>query len=87
MAPVFLTENVSDNGMGKRVGTDGDHLRLNLIQEANPYKVFTAIAFQMGKKMDRVSKGESFDICYSVEENDYRGKKNMQLNLKDMKFD
>ena len=87
MAPVFLTENVSDNGMGRRVGNDGDHLRLNLVQEANPFKTFTAIAFQMGKKLDRIQKGESFDICYSVEENEYRGRKNVQLNLKDLKFD
>jgi single-stranded-DNA-specific exonuclease len=87
MAPVFLTESVSDNGMGRRVGNEGDHLRLNLIQEANPYKVFTAIAFQMGKKMDRIANGESFDICYSVEENEYRGRKNVQLNVKDVKFD
>lgn len=87
MAPVFLTENVSDNGMGKRVGTDGGHLRLNLVQEANPFKTFTAIAFQMGKKIDRIKNGESFDICYSVEVNEYRGRKNTQLNLKDLKFD
>ena len=87
MAPVFLTENVSDNGMGKRVGNDGDHLRLQLIQEENPFKVFTAIAFQQGKMFDRIAMGLSFDVCYSVEENEYRGRRNTQLNVKDLKFD
>jgi single-stranded-DNA-specific exonuclease len=85
--PVFLTENVSDNGMGKRVGTEGDHLRLNLVQEENPYKVFTAIAFQKGKLFDRICEGMSFDICYTVEENEYRGRTSTQLNIRDLKFD
>ncbi len=87
MAPVFFTENVSDNGNGKRVGSEGDHLKLNLVQEANPYREFAAIAFQMGKKMDKITHGKSFDICYSVEENEYRGRKSLQLNVKDLKFD
>lgn len=86
-APVFLTENVSDNGMGRRVGAEGEHLRLNLVQEENPYKMFTAIAFQQGKMFEKIQQGSSFDICYSVEENEYRGRKNIQLNLKDIKFD
>jgi len=87
MAPVFLTENVSDNGNGRRVGSDGGHLRLQLVQEANPYKVFTGIAFQQGRKFDKIAHGKSFDICYSVEENEYRGRKNIQINIKDLKFD
>lgn len=86
-APVFLTENVSDNGMGRRVGNEGDHLKLNLVQEANPYMVFAGIAFQMGKKLGDIAHGKPFDICYSVEENEYRGRKNVQLNVKDLKFD
>jgi len=86
-APVFLTENVSDNGMGKRVGAAGDHLRLNLVQEENPFKVFTAIAFQQGKQFDKITQGKSFDIVYSVEENEYRGRRSTQLNIKDLKFD
>jgi single-stranded-DNA-specific exonuclease len=85
--PVFLTESVSDNGMGKRVGTEGEHLRLNLVQEENPYKVFTAIAFQKGKMFERICEGMSFDICYTVEENEYRGRTSTQLNIRDLKFD
>jgi single-stranded-DNA-specific exonuclease len=85
--PVFLTENVSDNGMGKRVGTEGEHLRLNLVQEENPFKVFTAIAFQKGKMFEKICQGKSFDICYTVEENEYRGRKSTQLNIRDLKFD
>jgi single-stranded-DNA-specific exonuclease len=87
MAPVFLTENVADNGEGKLVGVTGDHLKLSLIQEEDPYKVFPAIAFSQGKKFNKLKKGNSFDICFSVEENEFRGEVNLQLNIKDIKID
>jgi single-stranded-DNA-specific exonuclease len=87
MAPVFLTEDVADNGTGKPVGTNGDHLKLNLIQEADPYKVYPAIAFQQGSRYSGLHNGNAFDICYSIEENEFMGKVNLQLNIKDMKFD
>ncbi len=87
MAPVFLTENVGDNGYGKKVGGGGEHLKLNLVQEINPYKVFPAIAFQQGKKFGKISGGKGFDICYSVDENEFKGHVTTQLNIKDIKFD
>lgn len=87
MAPVFLTENVGDNGYGKKVGGSGEHLKLNLVQETNPYKVFPAIAFQQGKRFEKISEGKGFDICYSVEENEFKGHITTQLNIRDIKFD
>ncbi len=87
MAPVFLTENVADNGTGKIVGNTGDHLKMNLIQEEDPYKVYQAIAFQMGNLHKKINNGQGFDICYSVEQNAFMGRTNLQLNIKDMKFD
>ncbi len=87
MVPVFLTENVADNGTGKVVGTTGDHLKLNLIQEADPYKVYPAIAFQQGNNYKKICIGQAFDICYTVEQNEFMGRTNLQLNIKDIKFD
>ncbi|MFC2129371.1 single-stranded-DNA-specific exonuclease RecJ [Bacteroidota bacterium] len=87
MAPVFLTENVGDNGFGKKVGGGGEHLKLNLVQETDPYNVFPAIAFQQGKKFEKMIGGNAFDICYSVEENEFKGNVSTQLNIKDIKFD
>jgi single-stranded-DNA-specific exonuclease len=33
-----------------------------------------------------IKKSLPFDICYSVTENDYRGKTYMQLNVRDIKY-
>jgi single-stranded-DNA-specific exonuclease len=87
MAPVFLTENVSDNGSGKPVGMNSEHLKLSLVHENDPYKVFPAIAFQQGKLHSKISGGQGFDICYSLDENVFRGETTIQINIKDIKVD
>jgi len=87
MAPVFLTENVVDNGCGKIVGANGEHLKLALVQEDNPFRFFPAIAFQQGTVFEKIMNGKAFDICYSIEENAFRGDVSIQLNIKDIKLD
>ncbi len=87
MAPVFLTENVVDNGDGKVVGANQEHLKLCLVQEENPFDVFPAIAFQKGSIFKKIHGGHAFDICYSLDENKFRGAVSLQLNVKDIKTD
>ncbi len=83
-APVFLTENVYDNGNGRRVGVDGGHLKLELIQESHPYHHMSAIAFNMAQYFDNIKAGNPVDVCYSIVENYYRGSVNPQLRVKDL---
>ena len=87
ISPVFLSENVVDNGYGRTVGTHGEHLKLTLIQEENPFQVFPAIGFHQGSEFPRVSKGIPFDICYQLMENEFRGRTSLQIHLLDLKFD
>jgi single-stranded-DNA-specific exonuclease len=86
-SPIFLSENVVDNGYGRAVGPNGEHLKLTLIQEENPFKVFPAIAFHQGQALNQVCNGIPFDICYQLMENEFRGKVNIQINILDIKFD
>lgn len=87
ISPVFLSENVVDNGYGRTVGSNGEHLKLTLIQEENPFKVFPAIGFHQGSSFGKINKGAPFDICYQLMENEFRGRVNLQINLLDIKFD
>ena len=87
MSPVFLSENVVDNGYGRTVGANGEHLKLTLIQEENPFKVFNAIGFHQGSKFGKINKGAPFDICYQLMENEFRGRTSLQINILDLKFD
>ena len=84
-APVFLTENVYDNGMGRKVGAEAGHLKLELIQESHPYHHISAIAFNMASFYEHVKAGNPIDVCYSIVENYYRGTANTQLRIKDLR--
>ena len=83
-APVFLTENVYDNGNARKVGADGTHLKLELIQESRPYMPISAIAFNKAEHFDHIKAGNPIDVCYSIVENYYRGIANLQLRIKDL---
>lgn len=82
--PVFLTENVYDAGNGRKVGAGGMHLKLDLIQENQPYRQIASIAFNMAEYFDYIKEGNPFDVCYSIVENYYRGNSTIQLRLKDL---
>jgi single-stranded-DNA-specific exonuclease len=87
MNPVFFAENVTDNGTGRPVGTEGEHLKLSLIQETDPFRTINAIAFSQGKKHDKIVNGKAFDIAYTLTENSFRGQTTLQLNVKNIKVD
>ena len=84
-APVFLTKNVYDDGNGRKVGPGGQHLKLELIQESQPYHQISASAFNMASLFEHIRNGNPIDICYSVVENYYRGNSTIQLRIKDMR--
>jgi single-stranded-DNA-specific exonuclease len=83
--PVFVTENVYDAGNGRKVGAGGVHLKLDLIQESQPYHQIAAIAFNMADYYDYIKSGNPLDVCYSIVENYYRGNSTIQLRIKDLR--
>ncbi len=83
--PVFLTEDVYDAGNGRKVGAGGVHLKLDLMQESQPYRQIAAIGFNMSEYYDHIKAGNPIDICYSIVENFYRGSSTVQLRLKDIR--
>ena len=84
LSPVFITENVYDNGNGRLVGSDNGHMKLELIQEDEPYRYISAIAFNRSEHFEHLHAGNPVDICYSIAENYYRGIANIQLRVKDI---
>jgi single-stranded-DNA-specific exonuclease len=85
MSPVFVSRNVFDTGAGRMVGSSGEHLKLDLCQESTGQKSFSAIAFSQANHFEYIKGGNPFDICYSLEMNEFRGNKNLQLNIRDIK--
>jgi len=85
MSPVFLTKRAYSNGNTRIVGTDKEHLKLELIQENSPYQPISAIAFNQAHFFKHIQSGKPIDVCYSVAENLYRGSTTIQLRVKDIK--
>ena len=85
MSPVFVSRNVFDIGSGRMVGSSGEHLKLDLCQESSGQKSFSAIAFSQANHFEYIKGGNPFDICYSLEMNEFRGNRNLQLNVRDIK--
>ncbi|MDZ4845998.1 MAG: single-stranded-DNA-specific exonuclease RecJ [Chitinophagales bacterium] len=85
MKPVFVSHNVRDRGYSRIVGDD--HLKLELTQDEGRY--CKGIAFGMGDlagKIFHTGVEKRFDICYTLEENEWQGIKNIELNVKDIKL-
>ena len=85
MAPVFVSRNIFETGNGRMVGTSGEHLKLSLCQESTGNKAFPAIAFGQANHFEYIKSGKPFDICYTIDINEFRGTKTLQLNIRDIK--
>ncbi|HNX55322.1 MAG TPA: single-stranded-DNA-specific exonuclease RecJ [Prolixibacteraceae bacterium] len=85
MMPVFMTENVLDSGTSRPVGKNSEHLKLDLIEPTSTSAQFSGIAFNQAQHFDAINQGLPFDICYSITENEFRGKTSLQLYIRDIK--
>jgi single-stranded-DNA-specific exonuclease len=83
MKPIFLTQNLMDNN-SRVVGADKTHLKLG-VKETITNHSKDGIAFGMASHYDSISKGDPFDIVYTLEENEWNGKTSIQLNVLDIK--
>ncbi len=81
MAPVFITKNVSLASPAQLVGTN--HLKLNVKQQNSA--IFEGIGFGLAEFERVLTPNQTFDICYQIEENNWRDKKRLQLNIKGIK--
>jgi len=80
MKPVLYSTNAKNKNPPKVVGEN--HLKLFIEQEEGG---LDAIAFNLHHYLEPVQDGKPFDICYTIEENVWNGKVNVQLNIKDIK--
>ncbi len=83
MAPVFVSRNVVSAPGSRLVGASGEHIKLELMQENGI--AFNGIAFSQSPSFEYIQNGKTFDICYTIDENEFRGRTSLQLNIKDIK--
>ncbi len=81
MTPIFISRAVKtkDVKLLKDV-----HLKIKVTQDGKTY--IDVIGFGLGEYYDEILKAKHIDICYTIEENVFRGKTSIQLMLKDVRI-
>ena len=69
--PIFCTHNVYDYGTSKVVGRRQEHIKLELVDNKSN-NVINGIAFGQSQQARYIKSKQSFDICYTLEDNIYK---------------
>ncbi|MES2448615.1 MAG: single-stranded-DNA-specific exonuclease RecJ [Bacteroidota bacterium] len=83
MAPVFVSKGVTLVGPAQTVGAK--HLKLSIKQQNSA--IFECIAFGLSEFESILEPNQKFDVCYTIEENVWKEKRRLQLNIKGIKID
>ncbi|MEE1174246.1 MAG: single-stranded-DNA-specific exonuclease RecJ [Paludibacteraceae bacterium] len=87
--PVFVTYNVIDHQHRCRlVGQGNKHIKLD-VRDITGGPSMSGIAFNAHdaeNTIKYINSGMPFHICYTLEENNFNGKKSIQLMIKDIKI-
>lgn len=84
--PVFMTDNVTDFIGTKRVGRNNEHLKLVVVDDTRICNDRSGIGFGMGHLYEKINSGSFFDICYTLQANEFMGKSDIQMMIKDIHF-
>ncbi|MBL7789816.1 MAG: single-stranded-DNA-specific exonuclease RecJ [Chitinophagales bacterium] len=85
MQPVFATKNLRDAGNTRKVGKTLNHVRMEMIDQ-NGVRM-NGIAFGLGDFIDiEKLKSSTFDICYTIQANEFNGKISLDMIVKDIKL-
>ncbi len=69
--PIFCTNGVYDYGTSKVVGRRQEHIKLELVDNKSS-NVINGIAFGQSQQARYIKSKQSFDICYTLEDNTYK---------------
>ncbi len=81
--PIFCTHHVYDYGTSKVVGREQEHIKLELVDNKSN-NVMNGIAFGQSSHVRFIKSKQSFDICYTIEENTHK-RGEVQLQIEDIK--
>tara|TARA_B100000886_G_scaffold338256_1_gene300686 strand:- start:184 stop:1887 length:1704 start_codon:yes stop_codon:yes gene_type:complete len=82
--PVFMTKGVIDNGSGRLIGQDKNHLKLAITNTDNS-KTLDGIGFGMSDYFSCIKDKQPFDVCFVLDLNEWNGTSKLQLIVKDIR--
>ena len=80
-SPVFAVKGIKIHKISTM--SENKHLRMTLLKEG---KFLDAVGFGMGEYYNHLKEGDFINVAFGLDINDYKGYKNVQLILKDIKL-
>jgi single-stranded-DNA-specific exonuclease len=84
--PVFASRRLMAVPHSARVVGQG-HLKLRLASADAQGPAVDAIGFGLADYLPQIEEGQPFSACYTVELNEYRGQRAVQLRLLDVRWE
>ena len=84
MTPTFYAQELKDSGYAKQMGGGNAHLSLNF-QNPNFESPIKAVAFKQGDQYNRIKNNAPFNALFSIQEEEFNGRKGIQISIKDLK--
>jgi single-stranded-DNA-specific exonuclease len=84
--PVFASQRLVAVPNSARVVGQG-HLKLRLALADAQGPAMDAIGFGLADYLPEIEQGKPFSACYTVELNEYRGQRSVQLRLLDVRWE
>ena len=81
-SPLFISKGVVKSGSARNIGGDSLHIKFSV---KSKHRTLPTIGFGMGSLFQKINDCTSLDICYSINENEWNGRKNLQLILSAIK--
>ncbi len=82
--PIFMIKAVIDNGSGRLIGQDKNHLKLAITDTDNS-KTLDGIGFGMSDYFYTIKDKQPIDVCFVLDLNEWNGTFNLQLRIKDIR--
>ena len=82
--PVFMIKGVIDNGSGRLIGQDKNHLKLAITDTDNS-NTLDGIGFGMSDYFSTIKDKQPFDLCFVLDLNEWNGTSSLQLRIKDIR--
>jgi single-stranded-DNA-specific exonuclease len=80
LKPIFSSSNVQLDTAPRYIGKNKSHVKLRLSHQSC---LFDAIAFGFAEFFLN-NNNNQLDLCYTIDENNWNGKKSLQINIKDV---
>ena len=84
-APVLATRNVRVAGEPRLMGKKNEHL--SFLASQGEGAAIRAVGFRMGALFDAIREAKSVSLAYTPNVNDWKGYRNVELVLEDVKID